>query len=90
MANIKSAKKRIKVSAVRRLQNKSAKSAVKSRVKEFEMTLANDLKQAQEMLPLVLRELDQASAKGLMHKNTVSRRKSRLMKKLNRQTANGS
>ena len=57
MANIKSAKKRVKVIATKTARNKAARFAIK--------------------------KIDQASAKGILHKNTAARRKSNLTKRLN-------
>jgi small subunit ribosomal protein S20 len=77
MANIKSAKKRVKVTKAKALQNKMRKSALKTTLK---VTNANV---TTESVRVAIKKVDQACANGLMHKNAASRKKSQLMKKLN-------
>jgi small subunit ribosomal protein S20 len=77
MANIKSAKKRIKVTKAKALQNKMRKTELKTLVK----IAGNDTNA--ETITKAIKRIDQATAHGLMHKNTASRKKSQLMKKLN-------
>ena len=88
MPNIKSAKKRVEVSNLRRLRNMSIKSAVKGVVKKFETLLSNaKIDDAQASLHKTLKVLDKAVSNGIMHKNAAARKKSRLTKKLNKLTA---
>ena len=70
MPNIKSAKKRVIVNNNRAKRNKSMNSALKTAIKK-----ANSAP---------LRKIDQATAKGLLHKNNAARKKSALVKKLNK------
>lgn len=86
MPNIKSAKKRVVTSAIQRLRNRSEMSTLRTAVKKMEQTLENDTDQAKKLMPLIFKKLDQAAAKGLIHKNAAARRKSRLMQRLNKRT----
>lgn len=84
MANIKSAQKRIKVTATKTLRNKMIKSALKTNVKKYEMTLAtNNVDEAKIALSKASKALDMAVTKGVIHKNLAARKKSRLAVKLN-------
>ncbi len=83
MPNIKSAKKRVKVIKAKTLRNQIIKSQLKTYIKKFELLVAaGDAQQAQSAFPTVIKKLDQATAKGIMHKNTASRKKSQLAVKL--------
>jgi len=84
MANIKSAKKRIKVTETKTAQNRMIKSALKTTIKKFETALeSNNAEEAKVLLPKVVKALDMAAQKGVAHKNMVARKKSRLTAKLN-------
>lgn len=88
MANIKSAIKRIKVTKKRTLKNKMVKSTVKTFVKKYEEALAaGNIDEAKALYPRVSHVIDKAAAKGILHKNTASRKKSRLALKLNKAVA---
>ena len=81
MANIKSAKKRAKTAQVRRLRNASAMSAVRTAVKAFDQAVeAGDKAKAAEAMAVAVKKLDQ----GLLHKNNVANKKSRIMKAYNK------
>ncbi|MBQ5316347.1 MAG: 30S ribosomal protein S20 [Oscillospiraceae bacterium] len=77
MANIKSAKKRVKVIERKTLRNKMIKSNLKTVLKKA------DAEQTAENIVLAIKKVDQACAKGIMHKNKAARKKSQLAKKLN-------
>ena len=62
-------------------------AALRTAVKKMEQTLDNDTDQAKEAMPLIFKKLDQAAAKGLIHKNVAARKKSRLMQRLNKRSA---
>ena len=83
MPNIKSAKKRVKVIATKTLRNKSLNSNLKTTIKKAEAALAGSGPDKTVAVTLAIKKIDQAAAKGLLHKNTAARRKSRLAKKLN-------
>ena len=83
MANIKSAIKAIKVNEKRNLRNKSVKSAVRTAIKNFETTLSEgEIEKANELFPELTSTIDKAVAKGVYHKNTANRKKSKLALKL--------
>lgn len=85
MANIKSAKKRAKTAKIRTLRNKSYKSSIKTAIKKFEQAVeAGNIDDAKTALNSTEKKLDKAVAKGIVHKNTASRQKSRLTKRLNK------
>lgn len=79
LANIKSAKKRILVAEKRAARNKSIRSKVKTAVKKVDAAIAaNDKAAAQAALKGATSELAKAVTKGVYHKNTSSRKISRL------------
>ncbi len=81
MANIKSQKKRNITNAKRHERNKSVKAEVKTRTKRVEATLGTD--DNAEAVRAAVKRIDTAASKGIIHKNTAARKKSRLMKKVN-------
>jgi small subunit ribosomal protein S20 len=84
MANIKSQIKRNRQNAKRHERNKAAKSALKTSTKKVHTAVAEgDAGAAQEHYREVARELDKAASKGIVHKRTAARRKSRLAKAAN-------
>ncbi len=80
MANIKSQKKRNITNAKRHERNKSAKAELKTRVKAAEASVGSDDDAA---VRAAVKRIDMAVSKGIIHKNTAARKKSRLMKKVN-------
>ena len=83
MPNIKSAKKRVLVIDKKTLRNRMVKSEIKTEIKKFDVAVADVNKAAaQELFGFCVKKLDQAVAKGVYHKNTVSRKKSQLSKAL--------
>lgn len=76
MPNIKSAKKRLKQSRKRREHNKDVKSAIRTVTKRLLQTESHD--EADEMLRQATSMLDRAARRGILPKNAVARRKSRL------------
>lgn len=84
MANIKSAKKRIRVTEAKTLRNRMIKSALKTTLKKFEIALAGGNKEAATTaFTAAGKALDMAASKGVIHKNMAARKKSRLAIKLN-------
>ena len=82
MANIKSAEKRARIAEKNRLRNKAYKSAMKTKIKNFEKALNTDDQGAAEaQLKEVSRYLDKLVSKNIIHKNLAARKKSRLYKK---------
>ena len=85
MPNIKSAKKRVLVIHTKTLRNQMIKTNLKTCIKNFEASVANnDKAKAQETYKLAVKKIDQAVAKGILHKNTAARKKSQLSIKLNK------
>lgn len=88
MANTKSAAKRIKVIRRRTLRNKSLKSALRTAIRKFEEALAGAAREeAEAALRRALVAIDKAVTKGILHKNTAARKKSRLTRRFNRQAS---
>lgn len=84
MANIKSAKKRILVNRTKADKNKAIRSAVKTSIKKVEAAVANNDKEtAAVALTSAISTIDKATSKGVYHKNTSSRKVSRLSKAVN-------
>lgn len=83
MANVKSAKKRIQVIATKTLANKSIKTGVKTAVKKANVAIEAGDANAREVVRVAVKTIDQACAKGVLHANTASRKKSSLARKLN-------
>ena len=86
MANSKSALKRIEIAAVRSQRNRHVKSTVRSAVRKFHSALKND-ENAEQQLRLAIGRIDKAASKGVLHRNTAARKKSRLTKLLNKNEA---
>lgn len=85
MANIKSAKKRIKVISKKTLRNKMIKSATKTAMKKVIVAVnANDKAAAQEALLGAVSALDKAYTKGVITKNSCARKKSSLTRLVNK------
>ena len=83
MPNIKSAKKRVKVIATKTAQNKEIKSALKTAIKKAYIAIENNADNKTEAVNLAVKKIDQATAKGICHKNKAARSKSNLAKRLN-------
>jgi len=81
VANIKSQKKRILTNAKAAERNRAVRSELKTRVKKAESTVGTDENEA--AVRAAVKRLDSAVSKGVIHKNTAARRKSRLMKRIN-------
>ena len=83
MPNIKSAKKRVLVNATKQARNKSANSALKAALKKANAAIEANAENKDEAVKLAVKKIDQATAKGLLHKNNAARKKSALVTKLN-------
>ena len=82
MPNIKSAKKRVKVIAIKTARNTATRSALTTETKTANAAIAAG-ENKEEALRAATKKIDQAVAKGLLHKNTAARKKSALAKKAN-------
>ncbi|MGZ8582246.1 MAG: 30S ribosomal protein S20 [Actinomycetota bacterium] len=84
MANIKSQIKRNKQNEVRHERNKAVRSALKTSQKKVQIAVTEgDAQAAQDRVREANRDLDKAASKGVVHKRTAARRKSRLAKAAN-------
>ena len=80
MAN-RSAEKRERQNVKRRIHNRMIKSSVRTQIKKFDAAVqAKDKDAAKVAMDLSFKLLDSAASKGVLHKNTASRKKSRLYK----------
>ncbi|HCC08170.1 MAG TPA: 30S ribosomal protein S20 [Clostridiales bacterium] len=85
MANIKSAKKRIKIIARQTLENKIVKSQVKMAIKKVTAaTMSKDKTAANEAFTNAMSTISKARTKGVFHKKTAARKISRLAKRVNK------
>ena len=83
MANIKSQIKRNRQNERRHLRNKSVRSELKTRTRHaVEAAEAGDAARAEDLLRIAQKRIDMAAAKGVLHKRTAARRKSRLVKQV--------
>ena len=83
MANIKSAIKRVRQSARRRVRNRIVRSSMRTFVKKARTILEEgDQALAAGAVREAISALDKAAQKGIIHRNSADRRKSRLMKRL--------
>ena len=81
----KSAKKQVRVNGRKRLRNKPIRSLCKTNITKTERFIfSGDLEAAQRAAVAAISSLDKAAEKGIIHSNNAARRKSRLMKKLNK------
>ncbi len=84
MPNTRTAAKRMKQSEKKRLRNRMYKGRVKKAVKDFQWMLQEgDRQQALEAYSKASRELDKATSRGVLHKRTAARKKSRLAQQMN-------
>lgn len=83
MPNIKSAKKRVRIAAVKTARNKSTKSALKTAIKKANAAIDANAANKVELVNYAFKKIDQAAAKNILHKNNAARKKSALARKLN-------
>ena len=85
MPNIKSAKKRVLVSQTKAMQNKAAKSALKTDIKKFEAAVAEgNRSEADVAYKVAVKAVDKAVVMGLLHKNNAAHKKSSMTIKLSK------
>ena len=84
LSSSKSAQKQARVAAKSQLRNKSVRSEVKTSITKAErLIFSGELEGAKVAVVAAISSLDRAAEKGILKANSVARRKSRLMKKLN-------
>ena len=87
MANIKSAKKRILVNQAKTEENKRLKTNLKTVLKKAEAAIETNAADKDAAVKLAVKKNDQACAKGILKKNTASRKKSKLALHVNKANA---
>ena len=84
MPNIKSAKKRVLVIKTKTMQNKIFKTQLKTDIKKYQAAVAEgNAEAAQATYKAAVKKIDQAAARGIIHKNAAARKKSQFTKALN-------
>lgn len=83
MPNIKSAKKRVKVTTTKAALNKDRRSNMRTMIKKAEAAVSTNAADKEEAIRVAIKRVDQAAAHGLIHKKAAAHKKSQLMKKLN-------
>lgn len=78
MANIKSAKKRVLVQAKREARNKAYRTNLKTVIKQANAAIAANAENKDALVKAAVKKIDQACAKGIIHKNCAARKKSTL------------
>ncbi|MBQ3603247.1 MAG: 30S ribosomal protein S20 [Clostridia bacterium] len=84
MPNIKSAKKRVLVNKTKAARNKSANSALKTAIKKANAAIEANSAEKDVLVTAAVKKIDQAAAKGIIHKNNAARKKSALVTKANK------
>lgn len=84
MANMKNAKKKIKVIAKQNVENNNYSASMKTACKNVERAVnSKDKNKASDNLKVAIKRIDKATSAGVITKNKASRSKSRLTKKVN-------
>lgn len=85
LPNIKSAKKRVKVGAVKQAQNKMVKSIMRTSIRKVKIAVAGgDRELASTLYNSAAASIDKAAKKGVIHKNNAANKKSNLMRQINK------
>lgn len=84
MANIKSAKKRVKVNQTKAENNKACNTALKTAIKKANNAIESNADDKDAIVKDAIKKIDQAADKHLIHKNCAARKKSNLVTKLNK------
>lgn len=83
MPNIKSAEKRVSVTATKKLQNQMIRSQMQTAIKKFNAAITNgDVALAKQLLPIASSKIDNAAVKHVIHKNAANRKKAQISKTL--------
>ncbi len=83
MANIKSQIKRNRQNLKRHQRNRGVRSEINTRTRTALDAINDDAEDSEEAVRLAIQRIDKAAQKGVLHKNTAARNKSRLVRKLN-------
>ncbi len=84
MPNIKSAKKRVIVNENKAMRNKATRSELRTAIKKADAAIANNASDKDAVVKLAVKKIDSAATKGILHKNNAARKKSALVKRLNK------
>ena len=85
MPNIKSAKKRVIVTKTKTMQNKIFKTQLKNDIKKYQAAVAEgNTELAQATYKAAVKKIDQAAARGIIHKNAAAHKKSQYAKMMNK------
>jgi len=85
LPNIKSAKKRVLVNKSKQLENKAARSALRTQLKKFDaVVLEGNRSEADSAYKAAVKAVDKAAARGLLHKNNAANKKSSMTLKCNK------
>jgi small subunit ribosomal protein S20 len=87
VANIRSQIKRNRQTVKRQARNKAVRSELRTRTKRAHAAIVDGADTTDEMVRLAVKRIDKAAAKGVIHKNQAANRKSRLMKRVAKATA---
>ena len=85
MANIKSQIKRNRQNLKRSQRNRGVRSEINTRTRSALEAIDNDAADADEAVRLAVKRIDKAADRGVIHRNTAARNKSRLLRRLNAQ-----
>ena len=83
MPNIKSAVKRVKTNEAKHIRNHAKKSELRTTLRSYREAVAEKAPETQDILKEAIKQVDQAAAKNIIHKNAASRKKSQLQKAFN-------
>jgi small subunit ribosomal protein S20 len=87
VANIRSQIKRNRQTVKRQARNKAVRSELRTRTKKANAAIVDGVENSEEAVRLAIKRIDKAAAKGVIHKNQAANRKSRLMKRAAKATA---
>ena len=83
MPNIKSAEKRVSVSATKKLQNQKIRSQMQTAIKKFNVAISEgNVELAKQLLPVTSSKIDNAAVKNVIHKNAANRKKAQIARTL--------
>ena len=83
MPNIKSAEKRVSVSATKKLQNQKIRSQMQTAIKKFNAAISEgNVELAKQLLPVTSSKIDNAAVKNVIHKNAANRKKAQIARTL--------
>lgn len=84
MPNIKSAKKRVNVTAKKKVLNNDFRASMRTAIRNTDKAIhSGDHNVANDALQVAIKRIDKANSKGIVHSNFAARQKARLTKKVN-------